>query len=55
VLREGQRGATFLPAVWETLPEPRAFLNALLRKAGLAPGHWSPALRFERYTTESAD
>lgn len=55
VLREGARGATFLPAVWETLPDPRDFLHALLRKAGLAPGHWSPALRFERYTTQSAD
>jgi len=55
VLREGPLGATFLPAVWETLPEPRSFLHALLRKAGLAPGHWSHALRFERYTTESAE
>ena len=55
VLREGARGATFLPAVWESLPAPRDFLHALERKAGLAPGHWSPQLRFERYTTDSAD
>lgn len=52
VLREGQRVATFLPAVWKTLPEPRAFLDALWQKAGLPPGHWSDALLFERYTTE---
>ena len=54
VLRDGGHAATFLPAVWETLPTPEAFVGALLRKAGLAPGHWSPALRFARYTTESA-
>ena len=51
VLREGGRCATFLPAVWETLPEPREFLDQLRLKAGLPRGHWSPELRFERYTT----
>jgi len=55
VLREGARGATFLPSVWEGLPTPQAFLHALERKAGLAPGHWSATLRFERYTTKTAD
>jgi AmmeMemoRadiSam system protein A len=55
VLREGSRSATFLPAVWESLPEPREFLHALERKAGLEAGHWSPTLRFERYSTEPAD
>jgi len=55
VLRERAHSATFLPAVWQTLPDPREFLHALQRKAGLAPGHWSATLRFERYTTESAE
>jgi len=54
VLREGARRATFLPSVWEGLSEPRAFLEALLQKAGLPPGYWSPSLRFERYTTREA-
>jgi AmmeMemoRadiSam system protein A len=54
VLREGARCATFLPAVWESLPEPADFLDALRQKAGLAPGHWSALLRFERYTTREA-
>ena len=53
ILREGRHHATFLPAVWESLPEPSLFLAELLRKAGLAPDHWSDALRFSRYTTES--
>jgi AmmeMemoRadiSam system protein A len=49
VLSDGPRRATFLPAVWESLPDPAAFLRELKRKAGLAPDHWSPTLRFERY------
>jgi AmmeMemoRadiSam system protein A len=51
VLREGARGATFLPAVWESLSAPEDFLRELLRKAGLPERHWSPTLRFERYTS----
>jgi AmmeMemoRadiSam system protein A len=45
------RRATFLPKVWEALPEPEEFLRELWRKAGLAPGYWSETLRFSRYTT----
>ena len=55
VLREGSRGATFLPAVWESLPEPRAFLDHLREKAGLPAGYWSAELRFQRYTTTEAE
>lgn len=55
VLREGSRAATFLPAVWESLPEPRSFLQHLRQKAGLPPDYWSSTLRFERYTTDEAD
>ena len=51
VLREGRCCATFLPAVWESLRDPREFLDQLRLKAGLPRGHWSLALRFERYTT----
>jgi len=52
VLEEGTRHrATFLPKVWEMLPEPAEFLRELRRKAGLAPGYWSESLRFARYTT----
>lgn len=44
--------ATFLPQVWESLPEPEAFLDALRRKAGLPPRFWHPDLRLSRYTVE---
>lgn len=53
ILEEGARRATFLPQVWESLPEPRDFVRQLKRKAGLAPDHWSRALAFRRYRVES--
>jgi len=55
VLLDGWHRATFLPAVWEQLPEPEAFLSHLERKAGLPPGHWSPTVRVERYEVEAFD
>jgi AmmeMemoRadiSam system protein A len=51
IVGEGERRATLLPAVWTQLPEPADFVDALLEKAGLPAGYWSPRLRFERYTT----
>ena len=53
VLIEGWRRATFLPKVWESLPEPVQFLAHLKQKAGLAANHWSPNLQVARYYTES--
>ena len=44
--------ATFLPQVWESLPEPEAFLDALRRKAGLPARFWHPDMRLSRYTVE---
>ena len=46
------RRATFLPAVWDTLGDPRKFVTHLKVKAGLAPDDWPSDLRVERYTTE---
>ena len=40
VLRDGGRRATFLPQVWEKLPDPRAFLNHLCQKMGLPSDQW---------------
>jgi hypothetical protein len=44
--------ATFLPAVWEQLPDPYVFLTQLKQKAGLPLDFWSPELQAERYTAE---
>lgn len=53
VLTDGHRRGTFLPAVWQSLPDRREFWSQLKHKAGLAESHWSPTWRVERYTTES--
>jgi AmmeMemoRadiSam system protein A len=53
VLRDGARGATFLPAVWESVADPPDFVRELRRKAGLGPDHWSATLEIFRYTVES--
>lgn len=53
ILEEAGRRGTFLPSVWETLPERRQFLAHLKQKAGLPPDYWSGTLRISRYTTES--
>lgn len=52
ILEDGRCRATFLPSVWEQLPDPRSFVAELKRKAGLQPDHWSDTLRAWRYTTE---
>ncbi|MGD8925745.1 MAG: AmmeMemoRadiSam system protein A [Thioalkalispiraceae bacterium] len=52
VLHEGNRRSTFLPSVWESLPEPRSFLEHLKQKAGLPADYWSDTIHFERYTVE---
>jgi AmmeMemoRadiSam system protein A len=40
VLRVGNRHATYLPQVWETLPERQLFMDQLAEKAGLPAGAW---------------
>jgi MEMO1 family protein len=43
------RRATFLPQVWESIPDKRAFLGELLRKAGLAADTRLGRCRISRY------
>jgi AmmeMemoRadiSam system protein A len=50
LLESGERRATFLPQVWDDVPDARAFLKLLQRKAGLPPGGWSAQTRLSRYT-----
>ena len=52
ILDERGRRGTFLPSVWDDLPEPRQFLRHLKQKAGLPADYWSETLRAFRYTTE---
>jgi AmmeMemoRadiSam system protein A len=40
ILKDGFRKATFLPQVWEQLPDPEDFLAHLCRKMGNRPDLW---------------
>jgi AmmeMemoRadiSam system protein A len=40
ILKKGYASATFLPQVWEQLPQPEAFLSNLCMKAGLSADRW---------------
>lgn len=52
ILEEGVYRGTFLPSVWESLPEPGEFLSHLKQKAGLHETYWSDSLKVSRYTTQ---
>ncbi|HCU04991.1 MAG TPA: hypothetical protein DIC51_01530 [Coxiellaceae bacterium] len=52
ILKVGAYRATFLPAVWESLPDKKEFLKHLKMKAGLPADYWSASIEIERYTVE---
>lgn len=49
LLEYGNHRSTFLPQVWEQLPDPRDFLAHLKVKAGLASDFWHPKLLLSLY------
>lgn len=51
ILQDGMHRGTFLPSVWEQLPDAKQFLQHLKQKAGLPPHYWSDTLSVSRYTT----
>lgn len=51
ILSEGFNRGTFLPSVWESLPEKEEFLQNLFMKAGLKHNYWSDNIHVERYET----
>lgn len=52
-LVQNNHNATFLPQVWEELPEPEDFLKHLSLKAGLNPDGWRlPTTRFYEYEAQ---
>ncbi|QFT91611.1 hypothetical protein FIU86_02075 [Roseovarius sp. THAF9] len=52
ILRDGAKRGVFLPMVWDSLPDPAAFLTALKVKAGLPKDHWSDTLKIHRFCAE---
>lgn len=53
ILQDGFRRATFLPQVWEQLPEPEAFLSHLCAKMGAPSDLWKKKrLQVKTYSVE---
>lgn len=53
ILKDGFRRATFLPQVWEKIPDPAEFLDHLCQKMGARPGLWRDAkLAVQTYQVE---
>ncbi|MDP2432033.1 MAG: AmmeMemoRadiSam system protein A [Pseudomonadota bacterium] len=52
ILEHGYHRSTFLPQVWEQLPDPRQFMSHLKQKAGLSGDFWAKDLRLSRYGVE---
>lgn len=52
LVEAGGHRATLLPSVWDELPSSDEFLDALWRKAWLAPREWPPGIRISRYTAQ---
>ncbi len=53
VLKRGLQRATFLPQVWEQLPDPEQFLAQLCYKAGLPANAWRwPQVEISIYQVE---
>ncbi len=52
VLAEAGKRATYLPSVWDKLPEPERFVSELRVKAGLPREGWSADTAVSIYTTE---
>ena len=50
ILSDARHHATFLPQVWEQLPDPADFLARLRRKAGLPADYWGRDVVVETYT-----
>ena len=49
ILEYGEARGTFLPQVWDSLPDPEQFVAELKRKAGLSPGVSTAKCRIQRY------
>ena len=55
IIEDSSHRATFLPSVWEQLPEPVDFLDHLKAKAGLGKSDWHSEMRASRYHAISVE
>ena len=49
ILEHDGRRTTYLPQVWDAIPDPRDFIVSLKRKAGWPQGFWGPRMNAYRY------
>ncbi len=49
VFKYGTHQATFLPQVWDQLPDPQQFMEHLKLKAGLSADFWHPDVQLYKY------
>jgi hypothetical protein len=52
VFEYGHYRSTFLPQVWEQLPDAEMFMARLKHKAGLQPEFWDKEVKLYRYTVD---
>ena len=52
IFTAGHHRSTFLPQVWEQLPDPVVFMAHLKQKSGLPAAYWGPDVRLQRYTVK---
>lgn len=50
VFQYGRYRSTFLPQVWEQLPDVHQFMAHLKQKAGLPPDFWHASVQLQRYS-----
>jgi len=53
ILQDGSHRATYLPSVWEQLPDRADFIRELKLKAGLPQDYWSSTIRCFKYRVQS--
>ena len=50
IFEYGSYRSTFLPQVWEQLPDPKTFMTHLKQKAGLEANFWAESVKLSRYS-----
>lgn len=55
IMEYQQHKGTFLPSVWEQLPDKQEFLNQLKLKAGLLADFWDDEIKVSRYRVQSIE
>jgi len=55
IIHKGYARATFLPVVWEQLPDKREFLAHLCMKAGLGPDEWKDTKSMKFFVYEAQE